>query len=113
LRLFDANPATEVALIIGLVVVLVAGTLAFLWRRKQRTERLQTQFGGAEYARAIEKGGNRRTAEAGLKERAERVEGFHLRPLAAGDRTRFAESWRGVQARFVDGPAGAVTEADQ
>jgi hypothetical protein len=112
LRLFDANPATEVALIIGLVVVLVAGTLAFLWRRK-RTERLQTQFWGAEYARAVEKGGNRRTAEIGLKERAERVEGFHLRPLAGGDRARFAESWRGVQARFVDGPAGAVTEADQ
>ena len=33
--------------------------------------------------------------------------------LAAGDRARFVESWRGVQARFVDGPAGAVTEADQ
>ena len=32
---------------------------------------------------------------------------------AAGDRARFVESWRGVQARFVDGPAGAVTEADQ
>jgi hypothetical protein len=29
LRLFDANPATEVALIIGLVVVLVAGTSRF------------------------------------------------------------------------------------
>jgi hypothetical protein len=26
---------------------------------------------------------------------------------------RFVESWRHVQARFVDGPAGAVTEADQ
>jgi hypothetical protein len=35
------------------------------------------------------------------------------KPLSAGDRARFGESWRGVQARFVDGPAGAVTEADQ
>lgn len=51
--------------------------------------------------------------EAGLEDRDERVEGFHLRSLAAGDRARFVESWRGVQARFVDGPAGAVTEADQ
>ena len=38
---------------------------------------------------------------------------FHIHPLAAGDRARFVESWRGVQSRFVDGPAGAVTEADQ
>jgi hypothetical protein len=33
--------------------------------------------------------------------------------LTPGDRARFVESWRGVQARFVDGPAGAVTEADE
>lgn len=104
---------TEIALIIALVVVLVACIAGFLLRRKRRTERLQTRFGGAEYARAVEKGASRRTAEAGLEDRAERVEGFHLRSLAAGDRARFVESWRGVQARFVDGPAGAVTEADQ
>jgi LPXTG-motif cell wall-anchored protein len=104
---------TEWALIVGLAVVLVAGVAAFLWRRKRRTERLRTQFGGAEYARAVENGGNRRHGEAGLEGRTERVEGFHVRPLAAADRARFVESWRGVQARFVDGPAGAVTEADQ
>ena len=104
---------TELVLIIALVVVVVAGIAAFLWRRKRRTERLRTQFGGAEYARAVEKGGNRRHAEAGLEERTQRVEAFHVRPLSAGDRARFVESWHGVQARFVDGPAGAVTEADQ
>ena len=104
---------TELVLIIALVVVVVAGIAAFLWRRKRRTERLRTQFGGAEYARAVEEGGNRRHAEAGLEERTQRVEAFHVRPLSAGDRERFVESWRGVQARFVDGPAGAVTEADQ
>ena len=104
---------TELALIIGLVVVLVAGFAAFLFLRKRRTERLRTQFGGAEYARAVQKGGNRRHGETRLEERAQRVEGLHIRPLAAGDRARFVELWRGVQARFVDGPAGAVTEADQ
>ncbi len=104
---------TELALTIGLFVVLVAGIAAFLLHRKRRTEKLRTQFGGAEYARALEQGGNRRHGEAQLEERTQRVEGFHIRPLAAGDRARFVESWRGVQARFVDGPAGAVTEADQ
>ena len=103
---------TEMVLIGTLVVVLAAAVVAFVWQRKQRTEKLRTQFGGAEYARAVEQGGNRKKAEAGLLERAQRVEAFHVRPLGAGDRARFLESWRGVQARFVDGPAGAVSEAD-
>ncbi len=45
--------------------------------------------------------------------RQERVEGFHVQPLAPGDRARFAESWHNLQARFVDSPGGAVLEADQ
>jgi len=104
---------TEWILIIAFVVVVAVGVAAFLSHRKRRTERLRTQFGGAEYARAVEKDGNRRHAEAGLEKRTQRVEGLHVRPLAAGDRARFLTSWREVQARFVDGPAGAVTAADQ
>ncbi len=104
---------TEMALIGALAVVLIAGIAAFLLHRKRRTERLRTQFGSAEYARAVEKLGDRRHAEAGLEERNQRVEKFHVRPLAAADRARFVESWRGVQAHFVDGPASAVTEADK
>jgi hypothetical protein len=103
----------ELALIIALAVVCVLGITAFVLDRKRRTKRLRTQFGGAEYDRAVQNGGNRRRAEAGLEERTQRVEGFHVRPLAAGDRARFLLSWHAVQARFVDGPAGAVTEADQ
>jgi hypothetical protein len=104
---------TTLALIIAFVVVVVAGIATLLFLRKRRTGRLRGQFGGAEYARAVKEGGSRRHAEAGLEKRTERVEGFHLRPLAPGDRTRFEESWRRIQARFVDGPAGAVAEADQ
>lgn len=104
---------TELALMIALIVVVAVGVGAFLLYRKRRTAKLQTRFGGAEYARALEKDGSRRQAEAGLEMRAQRVEKFQVRPLTAGDRTRFVELWRKVQARFVDGPAGAVTEADQ
>jgi hypothetical protein len=104
---------TDIALIVALVVVLGAVVAALLLHRKRKTQRLRAQFGGAEYARAVEKDGGRRHAEAGLDERTERVEALHVRPLAAADRARFIESWRGVQARFVDGPAGAVAEADQ
>ena len=108
-----AFSTTELALAIALVVVLVGGLAAFLLYRKRRTARLRTQFGEAEYARAIEKGGNRRHAEAALQERAQRVDGLRIRPLAAADRARFLSSWRDVQARFVDGPGGAVMAADQ
>jgi len=104
---------TELTLIIALAVILVVGIAAFLFQRKRRTERLRNKFGVPEYDRAVEKDGSRRNAEANLEERAQRVEAFHLRPLSAGDRGRFVESWRGIQARFVDGPAGAVSEADR
>ena len=103
----------ELLLIGALIVVVIVGISALFLRRKRRTERLRTQFGRAEYARAVQKGGSRRHAEAGLEERTQRVEAFHVRTLAAGDRARFVESWRGIQTRFVDGPAAAVTEADQ
>ena len=107
-----ALTTTEWAAIIAAVVaVVVVGTWLLL--RKRRTARLRGQFGDTEYTRAREAGGSRRHVEAGLDKRSERVENLHVRPLASADRARFEESWRRVQARFVDGPAGAVAEADQ
>jgi len=103
----------QLAAIIAFAVIVVAGIATLLLVRKRRTERLRNKFGGAEYARAVKEGGNRRHAEAGLEQRTERVESFHLRLLAPADRVRFVDSWRKIQTRFVDGPAGAVAEADQ
>jgi hypothetical protein len=109
----SALSTTQIAVIIAVVVVLAVGIAVALFVRKRRTQRLRTQFGGAEYARAVEEGGSRKKAEAVLDERAERVERFQIRPLAPADRARFIESWARVQARFVDGPGGAVADADQ
>lgn len=109
--------ARDLAIIIAaatiVVGVIIAALAAWLSLRKRRTDRLRTQFGGAEYDRTVKEDGSRRHAEAGLKERNERVESLPIRPLAPGDRVRFVESWQRIQARFVDGPGGAVTEADQ
>jgi hypothetical protein len=96
-------------LVVGLIIAAIAWWLS---HRKRRTERLRTQFGGSEYDRAVKEDG-RRLAEAGLNERTARVESLNIRPLAQSDRLRFLELWRRVEARFVDGPGGAVTEADQ
>jgi hypothetical protein len=103
----------QMAVIIGFAVVVIVGIAVWIFTRKRRTERLRTQFGSAEYSRAVKQGGSQRKAEAALDKRAERVEALHIRPLALGDRARFVESWGRVQARFVDSPGGAVTDADQ
>ena len=103
----------QIAIIIAVAVLLVVSIAILFSIRKRKTARLRTQFGGAEYNRAVKEGGSRQKAEAVLDKRADRVESFHIQPLGPGDRTRFVESWRSVQARFVDGPGGAVTEADQ
>jgi sensor domain CHASE-containing protein len=104
---------TQIFIVIAVAVIVVAGIVIWHFFRKRRTERIRTQFGDAEYTRAVKEGGSRRKAEAVLDERAERVEGLHIRPLASGDRARFVESWGKVQARFVDGPGSAVSDADQ
>jgi hypothetical protein len=101
------------AIIIAGVVLVIAACAAVVVLQKRRTARLRTQFGASEYDRAMREGGSRRRAEAGLEKRADRVEAFHVRPLAPDDRERFVAAWERVQAHFVDGPASAVTEADQ
>ena len=111
---FSARELAIIAAAATIVVgVIVAAIATWLSLRKRRTENLRTQFGRAEYDRALKEDGSRRHAEAGLKERNERVESLPIRALAPGDRARFIESWQRIQARFVDGPGGSVTEADQ
>ena len=105
--------STTAWILIGVLIgIVVVGIAALILLQKRRTEGLRARF-GPEYARTLQESGDRRLAEASLEERKQRVEGFHIRPLVPGDRARFVESWRGVQARFVDDPRGAITEADQ
>ena len=104
---------TTIFAAVVLVVVMVAVLAVLIHFRRRRTGRLRGHFGDAEYSRAVKKTGNWRHAEADLGQRAARVESFHLEPLAAADRARFEDSWRRVEARFVDSPAGAVEEADK
>ena len=52
-------------------------------------------------------------AEAELAAREERVQQLHIRPLELAERERFTSAWQGVQARFVDEPREAVSQADE
>jgi hypothetical protein len=111
---FAALSTTQIIITIAVAVVVIVAFIA-VWQssRKRRTQKLRTQFGSAEYTRAVTEGGSQQKAEAALTARAARVEKLRIKPLAPGDRARFIESWAKLQARFVDGPGSAVTDADQ
>jgi hypothetical protein len=95
---------------IGIAVVVIA---AVAWRRSaaKSTERLRDRF-GPEYDRVVGSSENKREAESELTAREERREGFEVRPLPDPARKRYIDSWKEVQAQFVDDPRGAVGSAD-
>jgi hypothetical protein len=104
--------ATSTDVIVILVLIAIALVLAWVMMRKQRSEQLRARF-GPEYERVVRERGDPRSAEAVLERREKRVERLHIRPLEPAIRDRFADAWRRVQARFVDDPQGAVSDADR
>ena len=95
-----------------LIAVVLIGAVVWVTMSRMRSQRLRQRF-GSEYERAIRDEGTVRKAEAALEQRARRVAKLHIRPLTPSDAERFDRDWRAVQARFVDDPRGAVTEADR
>lgn len=95
-----------------LIALVLIGAIAFITLSRMRSQRLRERF-GSEYERTVRTEGTVRKAEAALEARARRVQALHIRPLSPADSTRFDTAWRAVQARFVDDPRGAVTEADR
>ena len=104
-------------IIIGACVVVLVVMLIIAWgvkrqRDRRRTEMLRRHF-GPEYDAAIAHYGSSSRAEAALEARLHRAERLQLRPLSPTERSRFLAEWDTIQARFVDHPRGAVTEADE
>ena len=103
---------SETLMLVGIgVVALVLALAAWAYTRRRRRVSLRERF-GPEYERTVEAVGPTR-AESVLRERAERVSRFDLRKLSQDQADAFAREWRGIQARFVDDPEGAVGAADQ
>jgi len=104
-------------IIIGACVAAFVIMLLIVWgvsRRTslRRTALLRERF-GPEYDVAVREYGSRRKAEVALETRLRHVGALPVHPLGESHRQRFLAEWDGIQARFVDHPRGAVTEADE
>lgn len=95
----------------AVIVIAIVIVVAIVATRGARSARLQRRF-GPEYERVARERGDRAQAERELTTREDRVKKFHLEELPVGARDRYMEEWRTVQARFVDEPQGAISQAD-
>jgi hypothetical protein len=91
-------------------LVIVGGAVVYMQRRRSRAMRSRY---GAEYRVAVDQTGDRRKAEAELRNREKRVEAFDLRTLSPREAAEFSDRWRQVQTKFVDDPGAAVGQADE
>jgi hypothetical protein len=95
--------------ILTLVVVAVLGVAAVVIEQ-QRSAMLRRRF-GPEYQRALDVHGDRRAAEAALREQIKRRKSVELLDLTPASAERYKGQWRAVQAGFVDDPKGSVASA--
>jgi hypothetical protein len=99
---------------LAVAVMLAVAVLTWLYmqrRHRTTTAKLRQRF-GPEYELAVGEHGSERRAEAQLAARETRVEKLKIRDLDPAERKHFSGQWQALQARFVDDPKGAVTEAD-
>jgi hypothetical protein len=99
---------------IGIAVALVIVVIAAVWYAlaRKRTERLRAHFGD-EYEKVVSDYGDRTRAERDLADRQKRLSQLQIRPLTAQEQDQFHQDWQNVQARFVDQPPQALSEADR
>jgi hypothetical protein len=100
-----------IGVIIVIVIAAVAGIATFIYLDK-RSRRLRSRF-GPEYNRAVEETGSKYRAESKLEKLEKRVDKLSIHPLPSEEVNRFRDSWRVIQAGFVDDPRTALAEADR
>ena len=98
-------------ILIAIGAIIVAAIIVRQIMVSRRASQLRERY-GPEYDR-LASDTNKREAEAELLHREERVEQFDIKPLPDESRERYQESWRDVQAQFVDDPPGAIGTADK
>jgi hypothetical protein len=102
---------TGLIVVLAIIAFLLLVGIVLLWLRGRRSAQLKSRF-GPEYDRTVSEVGNERKAETVLAAREKRVSHYTIKPLAPEMRDHFIETWKRVQAQFVDDPHYAVTRAD-
>jgi hypothetical protein len=95
-------------IVVVAIVVVLAAVAAYKWNSSAA---LRQRF-GPEYERILAlEGGDRRRADAALRERTKRRAALDVRELSPDAHTRYRDRWYVVQGHFVDNPRDAVNEA--
>ncbi len=99
-------------IIIVIVVLIIFGIIfGLIFSRRNRTERLQNQF-GTEYDQTVGSLGDDKKAQDELENRQKHVDSLDIRPLSEEERERYLADWTAVQSKFVDEPGQAMIDAD-
>ncbi len=106
------NFQTVLPIVLAGLVVIAAALIITLVVLRLRSRNLKKQF-GSEYDYALEKKGDRRSAEADLHEREKRVSGLDIKSLTEAEKDRYHREWLEAQAGFVDDPAGAAEKGNR
>ena len=107
----DSNTLIILGVLFALGILGAIGVAIWYYAKTKRTKALRSKF-GPEYNRAVRAEGGTSTAEQALQEREKRVAKLDIKPLTEDQRNEFADAWEHAQARFVDDPVAAVTNAD-
>ena len=107
-----SSPASLIILI-AVVFTLVLGAFAYARMFRRNTFQPRNPFATTEDDHANVERHSIPNAEAKFAYRASSVCKINIRDFNAGRRNRFTADWRGIEARFIDHPKGAVIEADE
>lgn len=98
-----------IMLILAAAVVIAVAAVLLMQRRSGS---LKEQF-GQEYDRVVEgEGGDRRSAEAKMRDISKRHDDLEIRELSDEATARYVERWREIQLVFVEDPEESVAAAD-
>jgi len=107
----DSTTLIILGVLFALGILGAIGVAIWYYAKTKRTKALRSKF-GPEYNRAVRAEGGTSSAEQALHEREKRVAKLDIKPLNEDQRNEFADAWEHAQARFVDDPVAAVTNAD-
>ena len=101
-----------IIIIVVAVLVIIGVIVGLIFARRNRSEKLQKDF-GPEYDRTVQAMGGEKNAQIELNERQKHVKALEIRPLSVSERDRYLAEWTAVHSKFVDEPGQAVVDADR